>query len=411
MKPPGLVVMKFGGTSVADPEKIQRAAERAVEARRKGERVVVVVSAPGQMTDELLDLAHQIDKDPDRRELDVLLSTGELVGISLFTMACRALGVPAISLSGPQAGIQADENHTKSMITGIRPLKVHQELKAGKIVAVAGFQGLNPSADVTTLGRGGSDLTAVALAAVLKAGRCEIYTDVKGVYTADPRIVFEARKLGSISYEEMLELASAGAQVMQARSIEVAGRFGVRILVRSAFHSAPGTWIISKSGGEMEQSNVSSLALDKGEVRLSIVNVPDKPGIAARVLSELAGAGIQVDMIVQSAPTLKGVNDMSFMSPRAQGPAARGALERIAREIGAERVDLHEQVAKVSAVGTGFRRDPLVAARMFETLAKSGINIHMITTSDLRISCVIDSRHGETALRVLHKAFKLGRRR
>jgi len=243
-----LVVMKFGGTSVADPEKIQRAAERAVAARRAGKSVVVVVSAPGQMTDELLDLAHQIDKEPDKRELDVLLSTGELVGISLFTMACRARGVPAISLTGPQAGIQADEHHTRSMITGIRPAKVLQELRAGKIVAVAGFQGVNPRADVTTLGRGGSDLTAVALAAVLKASHCEIFTDVKGVYTGDPRIVFDARKLASISYDEMLELASAGAQVMQARSIEVAGRFGVRILVRSAFHSAPGTWILSKTG-------------------------------------------------------------------------------------------------------------------------------------------------------------------
>lgn len=406
-----LVVMKFGGTSVADPEKIQRAAERAVAARRAGKSVVVVVSAPGQMTDELLDLAHQIDKEPDKRELDVLLSTGELVGISLFTMACRARGVPAISLTGPQAGIQADEHHTRSMITGIRPAKVLQELRAGKIVAVAGFQGVNPRADVTTLGRGGSDLTAVALAAVLKASHCEIFTDVKGVYTGDPRIVFDARKLASISYDEMLELASAGAQVMQARSIEVAGRFGVRILVRSAFHSAPGTWILSKTGEQMEQSNVSSLALDKGEVRLSIVCVPDKPGIAARVLSELAAASIQVDMIVQSAPTLKGVNDMSFMSPRGQAQSARQALERIAREIGAERVDLHDQVAKVSAVGTGFRRDPTVAARMFKALADSGINIHMITTSDLRISCVIDSRHGETALRILHRAFKLGRRR
>ena len=241
------VVMKFGGTSVADPEKIQRAAERAVAAHRRGRAVVVVVSAPGEMTDELIGLAHQVSPEPDARELDVLMSTGEMVGISLFAMACRAKGAPAVSLSGPQAGFEVDEHHTRASITAIRPKKVLRELAAGRIVAVAGFQGINPNADIATLGRGGSDLSAVALAAVLKAGHCEIFTDVKGVYTADPRIVPEARKIGRISYEEMLELSSAGSQVMQARSIEVAARYRLPILVRSSFHPSPGTLIVPKS--------------------------------------------------------------------------------------------------------------------------------------------------------------------
>ncbi|MFA5141287.1 MAG: aspartate kinase [Elusimicrobiota bacterium] len=404
------VVMKFGGTSVADPEKIQRASERAVAARRKGNPVVVVVSAPGEMTDELISLARQVSPEPDARELDVLMSTGELVGISLFAIACRARGAPAVSLSGPQAGFQVDEHHTRASITAIRPKKVLKELAAGKIVAVAGFQGINPNEDIATLGRGGSDLSAVALAAVLKASHCEIFTDVKGIYTADPRIVPEARKINRISYEEMLELSSAGAQVMQARSIEVAARYRLPILVRSSFHPSPGTWIVPKPEEQMEKSSVSSLALSKGEVRLSVVNVPDKPGVAARIMAELAQERIPVDMIVQSAATQHGVNDISIMTPRGNAQAASTALGRIAKRIGAKRVDVHEQVAKISTVGTGFRRDPAVAATMFKALADGGINIHMISTSDLRISCVIDSRHGEQALRLLHKAFKLGRR-
>lgn len=406
-----LIVMKFGGTSVADPEKIQRAAERAIAARRAGAGVVVVVSAPGHMTDELLGLARRIDERPYERELDVLLSTGELVGISLFAMACRARGVPAVSLSGPQAGIEADARHTRAAITAIRPGKIRRELDAGKIVAVAGFQGLNPAADVATLGRGGSDLTAIALASVLKADRCEVYTDVKGVYTADPRVVPEARKLRSLSYEEMLELSSAGAKVMLARSIEVAQRSKVPIVVRSAFHAVPGTWIVPKREDKMEQANVSALALDKNAVRLAIVEVPDKPGIAAKVLGALAEEGIPIDMIVQSAPTQRGVNDISFVTLRSHAEAARAALERISRAMGAQRVDMHDQVVKITTVGTGFRRHPVIAAKMFKTLAQSGINIQMITTSDLRISAVIDRKHAETALKVLHKAFGLGRKR
>ncbi len=401
--------MKFGGTSVADPEKIQRAAERAVAEKHRGRAVVVVVSAPGEMTDELLTLADRVvpgKKDP--RELDQLVSTGEQVGISLFALACQARGAAAVSLTGPQAGIHASGRPTHAQVERIKTKRLLSELSAGKIVAVAGFQGLTPNGDVATLGRGGSDLTAVALASALKTGVCEIFSDVKGIYTADPRIVFEARKLKEISFEEMLELAGAGAQVMQARSIEVAERFGVRIQVRSAFHPQAGTWIVPKEDSVLEKAQVSALALDKSEVRLSIVDVPDRPGVAAQVLSTLSNAGIAVDMIIQSAPA-GGKNNISFMTPRGLGHKAQQALSGVAKRLGA-RVDLHEHVAKVSAVGTGFRHHPEIASTMFDTLAEHKVNIHMIAASDLRISVVVDAKHGESALRALHKAYGLGRR-
>jgi len=405
-----LVLMKFGGTSVASPEKMQRAAERAIAARRRGAEVVVVVSAPGSMTDELLALAHRIDSDPPARELDVLLSTGEMVGISLFCIACRARGVPAVSLSGPQAGFFADAKHTRSAITSIRPDRIRRELRKGHIVAVAGFQAQNPEADITTLGRGGSDLSAIALAAVLKAEHCEVFTDVKGVYTADPRLVPDARKIGRISYEEMLELSGAGAKVMLARSIEVAKRYRIPVHVRSAFHPVPGTWITERTEEKMEQAHVSSLALEKGEIRLSLVDVPDKPGIAATVLAELASSDVPVDMLVQSAPTTRGLNDISFMTPRSAAARARKTLGDIAKATNARRVDVHDQVVKLTAVGTGFRRHPEAAATMFKALARKKINIQMISTSDLKLCCVIDQKHAETALRTLHNAFGLGRR-
>lgn len=404
-----VLVMKFGGTSVADPEKIHRAAERAVAARRRGLRVVVVVSAPGDMTDDLLALAHRVAPRPEPRELDRLLATGEQVAIALFAMACRAQGAPAVSLTGRQAGIEADGPHSRSAIVGIRPTKLLRELGAGRIVAVAGFQGVNPGGDVATLGRGGSDLSAVALAAALGTGACEIFTDVKGVYTADPRLVSQARKVPRISYEEALELSAAGAEVRQARAIEMAQRYGVRVHVRSAFHPVPGTWIGPKKERKMEEASVSSLALDKNEVRLSVVEVPDQPGVAARLLAALAAEGIPADTIVQSAPTHAGVNDISFMTPRAKSAAAKKTLDAAARRMRAKRVDIHERVAKVSVVGTGFRRHAWVAAKTFSTLAASGINIQMISTSDLRISCVVEDRQAETALRALHKAFGLSR--
>ncbi len=406
-----ITVMKFGGTSVADPEKISRAAERAIGERRKGFAVVVVVSAPGDMTDELIALAERVAPEPDERELDQLITTGEQVGISLFAMACRARGVPAISLTGPQAGIDAVGDASRAQIRRIRARVILKHLAAGRIVVVAGFQGLAPNGDTVTLGRGGSDLTAVALASALKTGRCEIFSDVKGVYTADPRIVHDARKLPRISFEEMLELAGSGAQVMQARSMEVAERFGVELHVRSAFHPLPGTWIMSKEKLMLEKAFVSSLALDKSEVRLTVVGVPDQPGTAAAILSGLAAADIPVDMIIQSAPSQAGVNDMSFMTPKAFAVKAKKALECVAKALRAERVDLNEAVAKISAVGTGFRHSPKIAATMFTALADQKINIHMISASDLRVSCIVDLAQGEAALKALHKAYGLGKGR
>ena len=403
--------MKFGGTSVADPEKIQRAAERAIAERRKGFSVVVVVSAPGDMTDELIALAERVAPKPDERELDQLITTGEQVGISLFAMACRAKGVPAISLTGPQAGIDTVGDASRAQIRRIRTRAILKHLAAGRIVAVAGFQGLAVNGDTVTLGRGGSDLTAVALASALKTGRCEIFSDVKGVYTADPRIVHDARKLARISFEEMLELAGSGAQVMQARSMEVAERFGVEIHVRSAFHTLPGTWVVAKEKLMLEKAFVSSLALDKTEVRLTVVGVPDQPGTAAAILSSLAAAEIPVDMIIQSAPSQSGVNDMSFMTPKAFAVKAKNTLETVSKALRAERVDLNEQVAKISAVGTGFRHSPKIAATMFTALAEQKINIHMISASDLRVSCIVDLQNGETALKALHKAFGLSKPR
>lgn len=406
-----ITVMKFGGTSVADPEKIQRAAERARRLRRTGSAVVVVVSAPGEMTDELLTLARRVTSEADGRELDQLISTGEQVGISLFALALIAQGTPAVSLTGPQAGIKTGGPPTRAHIVRIAAARILSELRSGRIVTVAGFQGASENDDVATLGRGGSDLTAVALASALKARACEIYTDVKGVYTADPRIVHGARKIARITSEEMLELAGAGAQVMQSRSIELAQAKGLSLHVRSAFHATPGTWIIPARSRTMksralERAYVSSLALDKGEVRLSILDVPDRPGIAAEILSSLARKDIPIDMIIQSAPSRAGINALTFMTPRGSAAKAQQALSEAARATGG-RVELNEHVAKVSAVGTGFRHHPWVAAKMFETLAKNRINIHMIAASDLRISCVVDSRHAETALRALHAAYGL----
>ncbi|MBI5210623.1 MAG: aspartate kinase [Elusimicrobia bacterium] len=401
--------MKFGGTSVAGPARIHRAAERAIAAARRGRSVVVVASAPGRMTDDLIALARSVHPEPDERELDLLMSTGEMVGISLLAIAIRARGHPAVSFTGPQAGIEADESHTRAHIVRIRPARIERALRQGAIVIVAGFQGSNPKADIATLGRGGSDLTAVALAASLGATHCEIFTDVRGVFTADPSLVPDARLLGRISCSEMLELASAGAQVMHARSIEVAQRFGVRIRVRSSFEPGPGTWI-EEGGGTMEEASISSLALDTGEVRLTVVGVPDKPGTAARVLASLSAAGIPVDMIVQSWAVAGGVNHISLMTPRAHARRAREALAGAAKRLGAERVEVDERVAKVSVVGTGFRHHSWVPTRVFETLARERINIEMIVTSDNRIAVVVALAGARKALRALHAALRLPRR-
>lgn len=405
-----LVVLKFGGTSVADPEKIHRAAERAAALRRKGLRVVVVVSAPGEMTDDLLGLARRVAPDPDPRELDMLLATGEQVGISLFAIACRARGAPAVSLTGPQAGIRADESHTRARIVAVHPAKIRSELAAGRIVTVAGFQGLNPKADIATLGRGGSDLTAVALAAALGARGCEIYTDVHGVYTADPRIAPDARLLPRISYDEMLELAGAGAQVMQARSIEVAKKFGVPVRVSSAFDpKSPGTWITEEVPG-MEEALVTGVALDRNQVVVTMRDVPDRPGIAARIFTALGSAGVNVDMIIQSAAAGR-ANDISFTLSHSDLEEALQAIEKIRRAVAAKAPERSPRMAKVSVVGVGMRSHPGVAGRMFRALAEAGINIQMIATSEIKISCVVDQADGERAVRCLHAAFALHKRR
>ncbi|MFH0947621.1 MAG: aspartate kinase [Elusimicrobiota bacterium] len=399
-----LVVMKFGGSSVATSEKIKNVAARVVQKARH-RRVVVVVSAPGDMTDDLIERARSITEMPDPREMDMLLATGEMQSIALLTMAIKSNGFDAISLTGPQAGIYSDSVHTKAKIKKIKPKKIIDELKKNKIVIVAGFQGINPNDDITTLGRGGSDLTAVALAAALKATECEIYTDVKGVYTADPRVVTDAKKLDMLSYDEMLELAGVGSQVMMSRSIEVAKKYNVVINVRSSFSQEKGT-LIMKEVAKMENVVVSGVAFDKNESKLSITDVPDKPGIAAKIFGALAKKNINVDMIIQSAASEK-YNDISFTVSKNDLKVAVSLLSNISRKLGGGTIIFDENVAKVSIVGIGMRSHPGVAAKMFKILADNGINIQMISTSEIKISCVISNRDTDKAVRVLHSGFGL----
>lgn len=404
-----IVVMKFGGSSVATPEKIKLVAERVVKKKKAGNKIVVVVSAPGDMTDELIALAENITRHPDDREMDMLLATGEQKSIALLTMAIKEHGKKAISFTGPQAGILADTTHTKARILQIRPEKIHRQLDKGRIVIVAGFQGINQNDDIATLGRGGSDLSAVALAAVLNAGVCEIYTDVDGIYTADPRICLDARKIKKIAYDEMLELAGSGTQVMQARSIEMAKKFGVHIHVRSTFSDTPGT-IIKREVQAMENVVVSGIAVDKNQVKLSIMEVPDQPGVAARIFSPLADIGVNVDMIIQSAA--RGMNnDISFTIAHSDLKKALSILEKIRKKLGARSVVHDDRIVKIAIVGVGMRSHPGVAARMFSTLARRRINIEMISTSEIRIACVIKKKDMERAVRALHAAFELGKRR
>ena len=402
------VVMKFGGSSVADAEKVKTAARKIVRKAAEGNRVVVVVSAPGDTTDDLLDMAAKISDNPPERELDMLLATGEQVSIALLCMAIHTMGRDAVSLTGPQAGIYADANHTRARITDIKPKKIQAELSKGRVVIVAGFQGLNPNEDIVTLGRGGSDLTAVALAAALKADACEIYTDVKGVYTTDPRVEPEARKLGRISYDEMLEMAGAGSQVMQARSIEVAKKFGVELHVRSTFSEEEGTWIVQEVTG-MEDVVVSGIAFDRNQAKFSVVNVPDRPGVAARIFGALAEARVNVDMIIQSAAQ-DGTNDISFTVARTDLKKAQPILEQLKRDLAAQSVICEEKIAKVAIVGVGMRSHPGVAAKMFRTLADSGVNIEMISTSEIKVACVVREGELDKSVRLLHKAFGLGKK-
>jgi aspartate kinase len=401
-----LIVQKYGGTSVATTELIMKVAGRVEEALKKGYRVVVVVSAMGKETDRLLDLAYEISSQPDERELDLLLSSGERVSISLLTIALHKLGIEALSFTGRQVGIITDDSHTRARIVDIRGDRLRDALDRGEVAVVAGFQGMNLEEDVTTLGRGGSDLTAVALAGALGAELCEIYTDVEGVFTADPSVVDTARRLEKISYEEMLELASMGARILHTRSVEYAMNNRVPIRVRSTFSQDPGT-LVTQEEPDMEKVLVSGVTVAKDETKVTIRSVPDKPGVAARIFTPLSESGVVVDMIVQNISD-DGFTDLTFTVPRGDTEKARDVLEPVLEDIGARTIAVDESLAKVSIVGTGMRTHAGVAARMFQIMASEGINIYMISTSEIKISCMIEAKYAELALRVLHDAFDLG---
>jgi aspartate kinase len=403
-----LIVQKYGGSSVADAERIGNVARRVLESA-SGNQVVVVVSAMGKTTDGLVGLAHQITPAPEPREMDMLLATGEQVTIALLAMALQRLGLKARSFTGPQAGLRTDTSHTKARITRIDAWRVRQALDAGEVAVVAGFQGLSEGDEIATLGRGGSDLTGVALAAALKAEVCEIYTDVDGVYTADPNIVPDARKLDRVSYDEMLEMASLGAKVLQSRSVEFAKKWGVPVHVRSTFKPDPGT-IVTREESGMEEVVVTGVTHDRNQAKVSILRVPDRPGIAGTVFGAIADANIVVDMIVQNI-SRDGYTDMSFTVPRADFQRAVSVLQSAATKVGAQGIVHDERVAKVSIVGVGMRSHSGVAARMFAALAHEGINIQMISTSEIAVSCVIDDKYAELAVRALHDTFEVGRAR
>ena len=401
-----LIVQKFGGTSVGNPERIRNVAARVKRTCEAGNQVVVVVSAMSGVTDSLIKLARDVNPTPDEREMDVLLATGEQTTIALTAMALHSLGQKAVSLTGAQAGIVTDGVHTKAKIANITPKRAHEMLAAGNVVIVAGFQGADPEGTITTLGRGGSDLTAIALAAALKADLCEIYTDVDGVYTADPRLVKDARKLDEISYDEMLELASLGAKVMQSRSVEFAKKFKVPFSVRSSMNDNPGT-LVKEETRKMEDVVIRGVSVDKNQAKFNIPKVPDRPGIAARVFKALADAHLNVDMIVQHAST-EGFTDISFTVGKDDLAKARRILDPIAKEMDAGAVAAVEGIAKLSVVGIGMRSHSGVAADMFETLAANKVNIQMISTSEIKISVVIDAADADRAMNAVHTKFRLG---
>lgn len=403
-----LVVQKFGGSSLANAERIKRVAERVCGTKKKGHSLVVVVSALGDTTDELLELSEQITQKPSRRELDMLMSTGEQISVSLLAMALHELGCSAISFTGAQIGIVTDSSYTRARILDISTDRIREELRKKQVVIVAGFQGVNVRHEITTLGRGGSDLTAVALAKALRADFCEIYTDVEGIYTTDPRLVANAQKISLISYEEMLELASSGAQVMQSRSIEVAGKYNIPIHVRSSFSKKPGTWIV-KEEKSMEDVLIRGVSLNKNEAKLTLSGVPNRPGVAAGVFRTLADAGINVDMIIQNIGKSTDT-DISFTVPKSDADNAVGALKAIMKKVGIKGISQDLNIAKVSVVGIGMRSHAGVAASMFEALGKHKINIEMISTSEIKISCVVSKNNAEKAVKILHDHFKLGKR-
>ena len=400
------LVQKYGGTSVGNPDRIRNVASRVAECQKAGHKLVVVVSAMSGVTDGLIKLAREVNPEASARELDVLLSTGEQQTIALLALALHGLGIPAVSLTGAQAGIVTDRIHTKAKILNISPKKVHEYLEQKQVVIVAGFQGQNEDGQITTLGRGGSDLTAIAMAAALKADRCEIYTDVDGVYSADPRIVPNAKKIDEISYDEMLELASLGAKVMQARSVEFAKKFKVKFEVRSSFNHNPGT-VITEENPAMEDVVIRGVSLEKNQAKVTIIGVPDKPGVAAGLFSALADAGTNVDMIVQNV-SLAGTTDLTFTIAKDDLPAARKLIEAQVAKIGAKSHTAQDGISKLSVVGIGMRSHTGVAATLFRALAEAGINIQMITTSEIKISVIINESEGARATQVVHDAFKLG---
>jgi aspartate kinase len=401
----GVIVQKYGGTSVADPEEIKRVARRVVGTADAGNQVCVVVSAMGDTTDRLIELAREVSLDPHPREQDMLLTAGERISIALVSMAINDLGRNAVSFTGSQAGIVTDTSHGKARIVEMRRGRVHEALEAGQVAIVAGFQGVSTDRDVTTLGRGGSDTTAVALAAALDADVCEIYTDVDGVFTADPRIAPGARKLHQVSHEEMLELAATGARVLALRSVEYARNHGVKLHVRSSFNDSEGTWII-KEEDMLEQAIISGVAHDTSEAKVTIHGVPDRPGVAGRTFRPLADAGINIGEIVQNT-SVAGLADISFTLPENELARAQPILEELAREIGAGGFDVEQDIAKISVIGAGMRSNPGVAAAIFEALADAGINIEIISTSSIRVSCVVKAADVERAVNVIHDRLRL----
>jgi len=402
-----LIVQKYGGTSVGSIERIKAVAERVVETKKRGNDVVVIVSAMSGETDKLLGLAEQLSQNPDGREMDLLLSSGERVSAALTAIAITEKGCKAMSFTGRQSGIITNETHTSAKIEKITADRVKRAIRKGFVPVIAGFQGVTETSDVTTLGRGGSDLTAVALAAALKADLCEIYTDVDGVYTTDPNIVREAKKLLKISYDEMLELASLGAKVLQARSVEFAKKYEVPLVVRSSFNNNPGTLVV-KEDKDMEKVAVSGIAHDKNQSKITAIGVHDKPGVAAKLFKTIADADIIVDMIVQNVSSDGKSTDISFTVPKSDSKKAMKITTEIVSEIGSKEVKMREDIAKVSIIGVGMRTHSGVAAKMFETLAEHNVNIMMISTSEIKISCIIDAKYSELAVRILHDAFDLG---
>lgn len=398
-----LIVQKYGGTSVATPERISAVASRVVETHQKGNRVVVVVSAMGRTTDDLTSLAKAVNPDPPAREMDMLLTSGERIAMALTAMAINSHGVGAISLTGSQAGILTDGAHGSAKIREIRGERIRDGLDSGKVVIVAGFQGVDPSSrEITTMGRGGSDATAVALAVALGADACEVYTDVDGVFSADPRIVPSARKLEEISFDEMLELSASGAGILMTRSVEFGRRYNMPIHVRSSFNQMPGTWVKEAT---MEQAIISGIAHDRSEAKVTVRGVPDQPGVAAALFEPLAERGVNVDMIVQNV-SHDGSTDISFTVPKAVASHAAEVAGKVATEMGAAEVDLDENIGKVSLVGAGMKSHPGIAAGVFRALANAGINIEMISTSTIRISCVVRGDQIDDAVRALHAAFE-----